>query len=90
MIELKTTETTLELYHQGKRVLSHTGESPAFYLGEGTCAIEMYRGNYDIEDYIATRIPLRRFQADGLWAKVMVRRRREEPAGTVGGRMAGV
>ncbi|MFW6285193.1 MAG: alpha-glucosidase [Bacillota bacterium] len=65
MIELKTTETTLELYHQGKRVLSHTEESPAFYLGEGTCAIEMYRGNYDIEDYIATRIPLKHFEVDG-------------------------
>lgn len=65
MIEFKTSDHTLDVYHQGTLVLSHRHDAPSFYLGEGACTIEMYRGNYDIEDYVTTRIPLRDFEVEG-------------------------
>ncbi len=64
MIDIKTENHALDVYHDGKLVLSHREDDPSFYLGEGKCTIDMYRGNYDIDDYITTRIPLKWFEVD--------------------------
>jgi len=43
-------------------ILSHTSSQPAFFVGVGTETIEKYRGNFQIEDYVTERIPLRDVQ----------------------------
>jgi alpha-glucosidase len=40
-------------------VLIHREQEPAFYVGKGKESIESYRGNFNIDDYISERIPLR-------------------------------
>ncbi len=46
------------LYLQDKLILCHTVEQPALYIGYGEESIDMYRGNYKIEDYLIERLPL--------------------------------
>ena len=45
-------------------LLRHSAEAPAFYVGRGEADVEMYRGNFRIEDYVESRIPLREFRAE--------------------------
>ncbi len=49
----------LTVHYHHTLLFKHTYESPSFYLGEGKETIESYRGNFEIEDYIMERIPLR-------------------------------
>ncbi|WP_027487523.1 alpha-glucosidase [Allorhizobium undicola] len=49
----------------GLTLLSHTPESPALYLGCGRERMDMYRGNFDIEDYLEERVPLSRAEVKG-------------------------
>ncbi|MGN7938723.1 alpha-glucosidase [Virgibacillus sp. 6R] len=39
-------------------LLRHTKEQPIIYVGRGQETIDMYRGNFDIKDYVIERIPL--------------------------------
>ncbi|WP_281888550.1 alpha-glucosidase [Paenibacillus sp. YYML68] len=48
-----------EVYHQGLLVFKHTEDSPMLYVGRGEETIDMYRGNFDIRDYVVERTPLR-------------------------------
>lgn len=45
-------------------LLSHSSEAPMLFIGRGEPSIDMYRGNFKIEDYVESRIPLRRFSAE--------------------------
>lgn len=58
----KRNENELEVLYQGEIILKHTPSQPAFFVGVGQETIEGYRGNFDIEDYITERIPLRTIQ----------------------------
>ena len=51
----------------GKLILRHRKDSPCVFVGRGTERMEMFRGNFDIEDYVEARIPLRHatVSADG-------------------------
>jgi len=55
--QLNNNEITVYFNHH--IVIQHSESSPAFFLGSGKESIESYRGNFDIEDYIIERIPLR-------------------------------
>ena len=45
---------------QGNRILlAHSPKNPCFYVGRGEETVEMYRGNFQMEDYLTERIPLR-------------------------------
>ncbi len=46
------------LDHQGKTILRSFSTSPMFYVGMGQETVDMYRGNYKIEDYVTERRPL--------------------------------
>ena len=48
----------LELRLDGKLLLRHTADTPAFFLGYGRERIRMYRGNFDIDDRLQERLPL--------------------------------
>ena len=46
---------------QGNRILlTQSPQNPCFYVGRGEETVEMYRGNFQMEDYLTERIPLRR------------------------------
>lgn len=43
----------------GERVIfNHSTENPSFYAGRGIERMDMYRGNFDIEDYVVERVAL--------------------------------
>ena len=39
-------------------VLRHRSDAPCLFVGRGEERMEMYRGNFDIEDYVVERTPL--------------------------------
>ena len=39
-------------------ILSHRPDAPALYVGRGEERMEMYRGNFAIDDYLVARIPM--------------------------------
>ena len=49
----------LRLRFGGTLVLQHSENAPACYIGHGDARMDMYRGNFDIEDFVDERIPLR-------------------------------
>jgi sulfoquinovosidase len=44
---------------RGRTVLRHAADAPAFFVGCGRLAMSMYRGNFEIEDYLEERAALR-------------------------------
>lgn len=50
---------TFSLYLNDIELITHTPESPAFFVGCGDPEIEMHRGNFKIKDYVVERIPLK-------------------------------
>ncbi|MEC3883955.1 alpha-glucosidase [Halobacillus sp. HZG1] len=53
---------TFEVVLDGRKILEHTPTSPCLFVGQGEEKIEMYRGNYEIEDYVVERFGLRSFE----------------------------
>jgi len=61
------------LCHRGLLLLRHSRQSPMLFAGYGEETIEMYRGNFDIRDYVTERTPLRHAEirpSQGAAAKV--------------------
>ncbi|MCD8352906.1 MAG: alpha-glucosidase [Clostridiales bacterium] len=48
----------LTLQHGKKNLLTATKACPMIYVGQGSESVEMYRGNFTIEDYVTERRPL--------------------------------
>ncbi|MGG2474868.1 alpha-glucosidase, partial [Rhizobium sp. BR5] len=48
-----------------RTILSHSPENPAFFAGFGKERMDMYRGNFDIEDYVIERTALRHAEVSG-------------------------
>lgn len=44
--------------HNGKVLLCSDSEHPFLFIGHGKESVDMYRGNYKIEDYVIDRVPL--------------------------------
>jgi len=61
MITYQTSKNSIQIYYKNQLIFNHTHLSPSFFLGLGTETIDSYRGNYKIEDYIESRIPLKHF-----------------------------
>lgn len=57
-MKLEKIEKGFVLKHNGKVLINHTIDSPAFFIGKGIETIKTYRGNFDITDEIEERIPL--------------------------------
>jgi len=49
----------------GRTVLRHSASSPCIFIGEGQERMDMYRGNFEVEDYIVERSPLRHAAVEG-------------------------
>ena len=43
----------------GHLLLRHRPEAPCLFVGAGAARMDMHRGNFDIEDYVTERTPLR-------------------------------
>lgn len=50
---------TFKVQYNGRVLFQHSPESPAVFVGKGEEKIEMYRGNFDMEDYVTARIDLK-------------------------------
>ena len=57
-MELKQTADGFTLLVHGKPALSHSPDAPMLYVGRGKADVDMYRGNFKIEDYVTERAPL--------------------------------
>ena len=57
---LKVTETNegLRVDFYDRNIMNHSEQSPLIYLGRGREDVEMYRGNFNMEDYVIERFPL--------------------------------
>ncbi|MCY1745103.1 MULTISPECIES: alpha-glucosidase [Ensifer] len=63
LLEKTTAGFTLSLC--GLEILRHSTSSPAVFVGRGEERKDMYRGNFDIEDYVIERTPLAHAEVDG-------------------------
>ncbi|MBD1381565.1 alpha-glucosidase [Metabacillus arenae] len=52
-------ESGFEVYLNHVLLLRHTKDHPILFVGRGEEKIDMYRGNFDIQDYVIERIPLK-------------------------------
>jgi sulfoquinovosidase len=52
-------ENKFSLSHMGKKIMEHSYENPMIYIGYGEEHLKMYRGNFDINDYIVERVALK-------------------------------
>lgn len=48
-----------QLVSQGQTLLCHSDQDPMIYVGTGKETVDMYRGNFKIEDYVEERCPLK-------------------------------
>ena len=60
-MKLAQTTTGFTISHKNRTVFEHSQVSPALYLGIGQGTFDMYRGNFDISDYVSERLPLKKF-----------------------------
>jgi alpha-glucosidase len=53
------------LRHAGRALIEHRPDRPCCFVGRGTATVAMYRGNFDLADYVEERVALRhaRFEA---------------------------
>lgn len=58
-MKLQLINNGFQLTKNRQPLLVHTIECPALFIGIGQEQMEIYRGNFNIEDYIEERIPLR-------------------------------
>ncbi|WP_165223697.1 alpha-glucosidase [Affinirhizobium pseudoryzae] len=49
----------------GREILRHTEAAPALFVGQGEERMDMYRGNFDIEDYVVERTALPHVEING-------------------------
>ncbi|HEX3348592.1 MAG TPA: alpha-glucosidase [Acetobacteraceae bacterium] len=56
----------------GRTLIRHSADSPLAFAGRGEERIEMYRGNFDISDYLIERTPLAHADIEG--ARITLRR----------------
>ncbi len=64
-MHFEKTADGFDLSINGTLVLRHSTDAPAFFAGRGEERIDMYRGNFDIEDYVVERVALSHAEVDG-------------------------
>jgi alpha-glucosidase len=62
MITIVETNHELHIDFNGKPVIHHSLEKPAFFIGKGFSTYEMYHGNFDIRSELESKIPLINFK----------------------------
>jgi alpha-glucosidase len=62
----------LTIQHKNQTVFQHSEQNPSIFLGVGDANYDMYRGNFDITDYVSERLPLRQFSVKSVDGKEVV------------------
>ncbi|GAA4162400.1 alpha-glucosidase [Shinella granuli] len=62
---LEKTATGFTLSLDGCEILRHAADNPALFAGRGEERMDMYRGNFDIEDYVVERVALAHAEVEG-------------------------
>jgi len=57
-MQIQTTSNGFDLILDGRLILRHRADAPCLFVGHGDARMDMYRGNFDIEDYVVERTPL--------------------------------
>src|SRR3712207_5020568 len=57
-MQIQNTAHGFALTLDDKLILRHRIDAPCLFVGRGEERIGMYRGNFDIEDYVVERVPL--------------------------------
>ena len=57
-MQIQTTADGFDLVLDGRLILRHRSDAPCLFVGQGDARMDMYRGNFDIEDYVIERTPL--------------------------------
>jgi sulfoquinovosidase len=57
-MQIQTTSNGFDLLLDGRLILHHRVDAPCLFVGHGEARMDMYRGNFDIEDYVVERVPL--------------------------------
>lgn len=57
-LEFSRNRDGFSVYFYGRNLMNHSDQSPLIYLGRGLEDVEMYRGNFNMEDYVIERLPL--------------------------------
>lgn len=65
MLRLDPTGTGFQLWLGKRLILSHDAASPAIFVGSANARMQMYRGNFDIQDYVVERLALRHAEIAG-------------------------
>lgn len=67
-MRVDVTPDGFDLSFGGRLILRHTAAAPCLFLGRGDARMDMYRGNFDIEDRLTARLPLSvaRVMVDGI------------------------
>ena len=58
-IYLRLEPTGFDLLLDGRVLLRHRSDAPCLFVGRGEARMDMYRGNFDIEDYVIERTAAR-------------------------------
>jgi alpha-glucosidase len=65
-------ESALVITHKNRTVFKHSAENPSIFLGVGEANYDMYRGNFDITDYVTERLPLRQYSVEESDGKTVI------------------
>jgi alpha-glucosidase len=57
-MQIQTPTSGFDLVLDGRLILRHRSDAPCLFVGQGDARMDMYRGNFDIEDYVIERTPL--------------------------------
>ena len=83
---IQTTSNGFDLVLDGKALLRHRSDAPCLFVGQGEARMDMYRGNFDIEDYVVERTPLAHAVVSESGDRLF---RRSRAAGPAGARVSG-
>lgn len=64
-MQIQTTTNGFDLVLDGRLLLRHRSDAPCLFVGQGDARMDMYRGNFDIEDYVIERTPLTHASVSG-------------------------
>jgi alpha-glucosidase len=57
-MKIQTISDGFDLVLDGRLILRHRSDNPCLFVGQGDARMDMYRGNFEIEDYVTERTPL--------------------------------
>ncbi|MFW5889329.1 MAG: alpha-glucosidase [Bacillota bacterium] len=57
-------KNSFKIQYNSRSLIEHSHKSPFIFAGSGDAEYKMYRGNFEIEDYLESRVPLKYFQIE--------------------------